>query len=383
MSAATSVWGAGAAWSIPKARSVIIVVHLAILAPPPIIVSFGIAANPATGPAVIAVPLGLAVLALQLRHSFALARGEHPRGRLWTLLALAVLAYLPIPWFGWGWVFMQACLMASAPMVLPRWPAAVALAAPVLGTDVAQALTVASQGIGTAVYWLCYETFSLVVLSAALYGSARLVREVGELEATRAELAELAVGRERLRLTRDLHDLLGHSLSAVSLKGDLAVRLLRKDPAAARAEIESLTGVARDAMRGMRAVTRDEHAVSLHTEINGAAALLRAMGIMTYVNLDLPDLSPPMETVLAWAVREGVTNVLRHSDARVCSITAGYRNVTVRLEIVNDGVRTPKAEGSGLAGLAERAAAQSGSVSAERTSDDRFKLLVEIPKGVV
>jgi two-component system sensor histidine kinase DesK len=382
VSATTSVWGGGTAWSMPKARWFLVAVHLAVLAPAPVIVSFGIAGEPGTGPAVIAVPLGLAILALQLRHSVALARGVHLRGGLWTLLALAVLVYLPLPWFGWSWVWMQACLMASAPMVLPRWPAAVAVAAPVLGTDVVTVVTLAPAPASTVTYWLCWQTFTLVVISAALYGSARLVREVDELQATRAELAELAVGRERLRVSRDLHDLLGHSLASVSLKGDLAIRLLRKDPPAARAEIESLTGVARDALRGMRAVTRDEHAVSLHTETDGAATLLRAVGIATHVTLDLPDLSPPVEAMLAWAVREGVTNVLRHSEARTCSIIVGHRNGTVWLEIVNDGVRTPRGEGSGLAGLAERAEALSGSVSAEHTPDDRFKLLIKVPKEI-
>jgi two-component system, NarL family, sensor histidine kinase DesK len=89
----------------------------------------------------------------------------------------------------------------------------------------------------------------------------------------------LAIGQERLRVSRDLHDLLGQSLSAVSLKGDLAKRLLHRDLAAARAEIEGLTKVARGALRDMRAVTSDQHAVSLPTETDGATALLQAAGV--------------------------------------------------------------------------------------------------------
>src|SRR5260370_622579 len=127
-------------------------------------------------------------------------------------------------------------------------------------------------------------------------------RLLDELRETRAELAALAVGRERLRVSRDLHDLLGQSLSAVALKGDLAIRLLRTDPPAARAEIESLTGLARDAIRGIHAVSRDEHAVSLRTETEGAAAPLSAAGIHAPTDADLPDLAPPLERVLAWAV---------------------------------------------------------------------------------
>src|SRR6266545_1839031 len=371
------------AWSARTARWVIVAVHSVLLAIPPFVTSFGLGTSPATGDAVVAVPVGLAVLALQLRHSFAIARGARPRGVLWTLLALAVLVYLPLPWFGWSWATMQACLLASAPMVLRRWRLAVALAAPVLGTDLAMVVMFAGrQPAHTLLYLVCYETFALVAPAAALYGSARLVRVLDELHATRGELAELAVGRERLRVSRDLHDLLGQSLSAVSLKGDLALRLLPRDPTAARAEIAGLTGVARDALRGVRAVTRDQHAVSLRAETQGAAALLGAAGIDAHLDVDLPGLPPAVEEVLAWAVREGVTNVLRHSQASTCQITAGHRDGRGWLEIVNDGVRPPAGagSGSGLNGLAERARALGGSVHAQPSDDGRFRLLVEVPE---
>jgi two-component system, NarL family, sensor histidine kinase DesK len=365
----------------PRTASwMLVAVHLAILAIPPAITSFGLGEEPATGPAAVAVPLGVGVLALQLRHSFAIAHGRRPRGAWWTLLALAVLVYVPLGWFGWGWVAMQVSLMASLPIVLRRWPLAVALAVPVLATDLAVVRLVADQPVATVAHWVIEQTFTLVVLSAALYGSARLVRVLDELQATRAELAELAVGRERLRVSRDLHDLLGQSLSAVSLKGDLAIRLLPRDPPAARAEIESLTGVARDALAGIRAVTRDEHAVSLRTEIEGAAALLRAAGIDARIDLDVPKLSQPVEQVLAWALREGVTNVLRHSQARTYSITAGSREGRLWLEILNDGVQASAGAGGGLTGLAERARAVSGSVTAHGTGDGQFRLRVEVPE---
>jgi two-component system sensor histidine kinase DesK len=367
----------------PRTASwMLVAVHLAILSIPPAITSFGLGDEPATGPAAVAVPLGLGVLALQLRHSFAIAHGRRPRGAWGTLLALAVLVYVPLGWFGWSWVAMQASLMASLPIVLRRWPLAVALAVPVLATDLAVVRLVADQPVATVVHWVIEQTFTLVVLPAALYGSARLVRVLDELQATRAELAELAVGRERLRVSRDLHDLLGQSLSAISLKGDLAVRLLASDLPAARAEIESLTGVARQALGGVRAVTRDEHAVSLATEIEGAAGLLGAAGIDTRVDLDLPQLPGPVEEVLAWAVREGVTNVLRHSQARTCSISAGRRDGRLWLEIENDGASLPAGQGSGLAGLAGRAQMVSGSVSAGPTRQGWFRLLVEVPQDI-
>jgi two-component system sensor histidine kinase DesK len=218
-----------------------------------------------------------------------------------------------------------------------------------------------------------------LVLGVALYGSARLVYVLDQLESARVDIAELAVGRERLRVSRDLHDLLGQSLSAVSLKGDLAIRLLDHNPPAARAEIQSLTEVARGALQGVREITRDEHTASLIAEIERAAALLRAAGIDATVDVDLPELPARKEAVLAWVVREGVTNVLRHSRAATCTIRAEHRDGWVRLEILNDGAGPSVAPGSGLVGLTERAAAASGSLTVARPYDDHFRVLVELP----
>jgi two-component system, NarL family, sensor histidine kinase DesK len=323
----------------------------------------------------------LAIGALQLRHSFAAARGERPRRWPWTLLALAVLVYLPMVWFTWDWAAMQYFVIASAPMLLRGRPAAIMLAAPIVGTAAAGVREASVDGVSAAQVALLvpYWVVGLITGGMALYVSARLVWVATELHATRIELAELAIGRERLRISRDLHDLLGQSLSAVSLKGELAKRLLGRDLRAAQAEIEDLTGVARDALRDMRAVTRDEHAASFRTEVDAAAGLLRAAGIQARIELDAADLPQPVEQVFAWAVREGVTNMLRHSEARACSITCGRRDRIVRLEIVNDGARRPTGGGSGLAGLAERARAVSGSVAAGPADGGRFRLLVEVP----
>jgi two-component system sensor histidine kinase DesK len=105
------------------------------------------------------------------------------------------------------------------------------------------------------------------------------------------------VGRERLRVSRDLHDLLGQSLSAISLKGDLALRLLPVDSDRARSEVESLTEVARAALHDVMAITRDEHQVALHEEIDAAAALLTAAGIDVNLDADLPE---PPTRASAW-----------------------------------------------------------------------------------
>ena len=207
-------------WTVRRARWFLVALHIATIAVPPVNAISGLVGQPQS-PAV-AVPAALAIGGLQLRHSFAAARGERPRGWPWTGLALAVLVYLPVVWFTWDWIAMQWFVIASALMLLRGWPAAVVVAAPILGTSIASGVVVARAGGDTAavafvvVFWLT----GLVVGAAGLYGAARLVRVLDELHATHAELAELAVGRERLRVSRDLHDLLGQSLSAVSLKGD-------------------------------------------------------------------------------------------------------------------------------------------------------------------
>lgn len=368
-------------WSVGRARWFLVALHVPFMLSPIVLAVGGIDGR--RGNPLVAVPIGLALGALQLRHSFAAARGERPRGWPWTLLAVVLLVYLPFPWLGWDWLIAQWAVIASAPMLLPRRFGIAVATLPIVGSTIASswnAATVYSPGVWAAIFQLVYLPVVLAFGGLGLYAAARLVKVVAALHSARSELAELAVGRERLRLSRDLHDLLGHSLSAVALKGDLAGRLLHSDPSAARSEITGLAGAARDALRDLRAVTRDEHAVSLRSETDGAAALLAAAGIDATIEVDLPDLNPTADSVLAWAVREGVTNILRHSEAGACSILAARRDGVVRLRIVNDGVRrTPDRAGTGLAGLSERARAISGTVSAG-DRDGNYVLQVEVPQ---
>ena len=391
MSAVAAIAESVAGWSPRRTRWLIVAVHAAFIVPWSVYIGLDFGQNfswpPVLGGTAITLPLGLLLLALQLRLSLAFAARERLRGAPWVLLAEVVLVYLPLRWLDWTWFFMESCLMAAAPMVLPRWPAAIAIAAMVVGSSLrnAELGLAAPVAVGppvvTTIFWLTYTTVVLVVPAVGMYGSARLARLFDALRETRAELAAVAVNRERLRVARDLHDLLGQSLSAISLKGDLAIRLLGSNPSAARAEIGSLTELARDTARGIRAVSRDEHAVSLREETEGAAALLAAAGVQTRCDLDLADLPPALERLFAWGVREGVANALRHSSARTCSIDARRRDGVVVLEIINDGATGPMGTGSGLAGLAERARALAGSVSAGNTPTGGFRLVVEVPWG--
>jgi two-component system sensor histidine kinase DesK len=330
-------------------------------------------------PVVLGVLAGM-ILGLQLRHSLAAARGHRPRGWPLTAVALVVLVYVPMIWLPQSWTPMVPVIVASALMLLRGRLALVLAAIPLVAEGIH--VTPLYNGVAGAIGGCIYVVGLLLIGGVSLYGAARLILVLRELQATRAEVAGLAVVQERLRVSRDLHDLLGQSLSAISLKGDLALRLLRRDPPAARAEIESLTVMARSALHDIRFVARDQVDLSLAVEAEGAAAVLSAAGIEAAIELDLPGLPVPLQRTLAWAVREAVTNVLRHSQARACSITAERGSGTVTLTIVNDGARAleGKREGGGLDGLAERARALSGTLSATRTPDGWFRLVARFPE---
>jgi two-component system sensor histidine kinase DesK len=370
-------------WLTRRARWFLAAMNAPFIAECPVYTIAGSFGQPSGDP-VLVVLLGLAMGVLQLRHSFAAARGERPAGWQWTFVALAVVVYLPMHWFTWNWAATQIPLIASAAMLLRGRLRVAAIAAPILSTAVTALVVLSTAHLMPSV--IVFEGISwltnFVLYSAALYAAIRLVMIADELYATRTEQAEGAVGQERLRVSRDLHDLLGQSLSAISLKGDLALRLLPFDPARAGAEIESLTGVARSALHDVIAIARDEHSVSLHGEIDAAAALLSAAGIK--VCMDTAFCEPPehAQEVLAWAVREATTNVLRHSEARTCSIALRSGDGGVWLEVGNDGARGASGQGSGLAGLAVRAEAVSGSARAEAAGGGRFLLRVWVPGEV-
>ncbi len=279
-------------------------------------------------------------------------------------------------------------VIASAPMLLPRWPAVTVSAAGV-ACGAAIWLSLPESGASGAPAWQVALTFPYVVAvlvlgGAALYGSARLVSIMAEVFAARTRLAEQAMAAERLRIARDLHDLLGQSLSAVSLKGDLALALLSADPPAATREIESLTGVARAALRDMRAVTRDEHAVSLLKETSTASAVLGAAGVTVTADTAVPGLTPVQDSVLAWAVREGATNILRHSSATEARITAVRRGGMICLTITSNGATRPNngepRTGTGLTGLTSRARAAGGTAAGEYLAGGIFRLRTELPE---
>ncbi|MCO1659042.1 sensor histidine kinase [Pseudonocardia humida] len=342
----------------------------------------------------IATAAAIGVCLLQVRHALAAADGVRPPAWPLSLLALAVLVYLPLTWLPQSWIITQWALVASLVMLLPRRTGAALGALVVLVSEAVLTLQAVQQyALGPLVTaWAAAYNLTVAALGPiALLAATRLVRVLDDLSAAHAELAEAAVAQDRLRISRDLHDVLGQSLSAVSLKGELAMRLWATDRPAALAEVESLTAVARAALRDVTAVAFDRHPTSVRSELDGAAGLLRAAGIETRIEVALSDTPRAQNDALGWVLREGVTNVLRHSTATRVTIRGDQHDGRLHLELVNDGAvpdgatpdgATPDgaAPGSGIAGLTARLAPLGGVLTSGPLPGGRFRLAVDLPE---
>jgi two-component system sensor histidine kinase DesK len=237
------------------------------------------------------------------------------------------------------------------------------------------AATIALTDAEGAVFWGVTATVFATGALWLLIGG--LLRSNAALRQARAELAELAVAEERLRFSRDLHDLLGHDLSLIALKAELARKLLPERAGDAAVEVEQIHELTRSALGQVREAVDGYRRPTLPSELAGAKVALEAAGIE--LRVDAPDgqLAPEVESVLAWAVREGATNAIRHSGAR-------HAEITVRpglLEIADDGRGAPPTRpgGNGLTGLRERVQSIGGTVEAGAAAGGGFRLTVRVP----
>ncbi|WP_436762049.1 sensor histidine kinase [Streptosporangium sp. V21-05] len=293
-----------------------------------------------------------------------------------ALLAQAVVVLAPLAFYGRGWTGMQGFLAGDALLVLrplAGWP--------VFGV-IALATGLVQYEISGVPAEAVYITNLTVVIGLVVYGLSRLRSLVRELDEARSELADLAVARERLRFARDLHDLLGFSLSAVTLKTDLARRLLPRDPSRARRELAEILGVSRQALSDVRAVASSYRELSLDDEMASARSVLTAAEVVVTVEYERGDLPPRIRTVLATVLREGVTNLLRHSEAGSCGVTVARDEATVSIEIVNDGVRDmgdPGGHGDGIGNLRSRVEAVGGTLTAGAGPEETYRLRAVVP----
>lgn len=208
--------------------------------------------------------------------------------------------------------------------------------------------------------------FATVAVSAAQLAA----RRQRSLAAARIENAQLAVQAERNRMARDLHDILGHSLTVIAIKAELAGRLLEVDPQRARAEVADLERLSRSALADVRGAVEGFREISLAGELSRAKSALGAAGIAATVPSAVDEVPEDLREVFAWTVREAVTNVLRHSGATSCSISVDKNGITVQ----DNGVGSESViGGAGLIGLRERA----------RLAGTRLQISAAEPHGVV
>jgi two-component system sensor histidine kinase DesK len=218
----------------------------------------------------------------------------------------------------------------------------------------------------------------LFVSALAVYGVMHLVQRNAQLAAAKEEIARLAVNDERNRFARDLHDLLGHTLTVVSVKAELAGRLLHLSPERAEAEIADIQRLTREALADVRAAVGGYREISLGAELVRARSALDAAQIEPEVPLMVDQVPEDRQELFGWAVREGVTNVIRHSGARKCRIDLRSN----RIEICDDGRGPGTVDGDtpgghpghGLAGLRERASAAGASIVVGRSPMGGFLL---------
>ncbi|MFF0015119.1 sensor histidine kinase [Streptomyces sp. NPDC005374] len=245
-----------------------------------------------------------------------------------------------------------------------------------------------------------YGTWISTMVTAAIMSLSEAVRQLRE---AREELARRAVEEERLRFSRDLHDLLGHTLSVIVVKSEAARRLAPRDLDAALLQVTDIESVGRQALTEIREAVTGYREGSLSTDLDRAASALHAAGIEPVVRRSGPPLAAQTEVLLGWVVREAVTNAVRHSGARRCEISVEGSAERVRLRVWDDGpgapagTGTPAAEsdraeepvtapapapgigGTGLKGLTERLAAAGGRLEAGPGPRGGFVVRAELP----
>lgn len=313
--------------------------------------------------------LGLLVLAV----AYAVALRE---ARPWVLVAAVAVSIPLVAPVGpeelstWAWIGGGAA--GFAPLLLSGvWRWITALGAVVLSGVVGAFVhhdRTTYQAIAALVGLTIIAMAGLPLWFAGLLAQARAGREAQ---------AALAVSEERLRFARDVHDLLGHRLTVIALKSELAGRLASSDPERSSAEAFEAQRLASSALEEVRDAVHGYRAVDLPEQLEAVRNVLREAGIRCTVS-DVP-VQGEGATQLALALREACTNVLRHSHATWCMIDVAVAEEEVRMTITNDGAGPgPSREGNGIRGMTERLAAAGGQVNVERAADE-FTLQVVVP----
>jgi two-component system sensor histidine kinase DesK len=225
-------------------------------------------------------------------------------------------------------------------------------------------------------FWIPTLAFSSLIGSVTIQWVHRR-RLSDKLLAAQAESEHLAKVAERERIARDLHDLLGHTLSVIVLKSELASRLTATNPTRAAEEIRDVERISREALTQVRAAVRGYRSTGFDGELREAMRALAAAGIQVETSVEPPPLSPAQETVFAMVLREAVTNVVRHAHATVCRLTLRQAGRFCEMVIADNGLGGALDEGSGLSGMRERVEALGGAL--ERDGSHGTQLRIRVP----
>jgi two-component system, NarL family, sensor histidine kinase DesK len=291
------------------------------------------------------------------------------------------------------WVYISSACGSTLPMCKHNYAFFGGIAATAL-------MVVEAVAVGTDIG--LWSTVLLPSLFSGLgtIGVRRMQQLIAELRQARDEVKHLAASEERLRLARDLHDLAGHSMATITLKAELARRLVKLDPDGAEKQVTDIEQVSRQALADIREAVSGYRRPTLAVETASARTALEAAGIA--FDLDpalaagarIPGLDPEAEAALAWCLREAVTNVVRHSGATRCSLRLIEARIdgdsTLTLEVTDDGdggdggaaaCSHAPVWGNGLTGLRERLAPFEATLRAAPVSPRGFKLTATLPVG--
>ncbi|MBE3558166.1 MAG: sensor histidine kinase [Ktedonobacteraceae bacterium] len=304
---------------------------------------------------------------------------------LLVVLGLLVTMFSLLDNLAWLWLF--PAVSAIAGVALPMRRAGMVV---VFLTVLPLLITLFTHRGVAGIDWWWLIALMLVVrgLGLDMVGVSRMSSAIRELHTARRTLARMKVEEERLRLARDLHDLLGQTLSMITLKSELARSLITEDPARCAQELAEIEQAGRMTLREVRKTVAGYRQPRLASEVDGARELLEAAGIEYSIEHLPGELPQPLDAALAWTVREGVTNVIRHSRAQHCLLRFTQDQGWIEIEILNDRKRTENTpqshfgQGSGLAGLQDRVSGLEGTMEAGPlllNGEPYFRLHVKLP----
>jgi two-component system sensor histidine kinase DesK len=320
----------------------------------------------------------LVLLALHVR--FVTERPARGAGAWWIVAVQAWLTYLPLAVFGAAWTPVLALLPGALLVMAARIRSVVLV---VLSLACGPVVLAAPDRAMADTAW----ALAAPLLGIVEYTMVALAKRVGHLTEARTDVMRKAVALERRRFTRDLHDLVGHRLAVLVLKAQLVQRLVDEGDKRAGDETRETLELLRNLSADVRAVAHGLRSSSLAAELGSARALLESVRVRCQIKVSCRDLPGEVEEALTHALREAVTNVLRHAEARECSIQLLERDRLVRLTIRNDGVRPPRRpcdkgqweRGQGLLNLAERVSSLGGWLEATSSRPGVFTFNAYVP----